>query len=184
MENPVGAWRQAYDRPMDDGSENGRKRRLARHIARDLGDAALVVPEVRDAVIGVTLIPLLIVFVPLGLLFLVVSALLFYGVFVGLLGSAAGGLTSTIAAAWWVGTLMLMFVLFRGVYRRLARRWKVVGTVATRALDPDLKMPHSSEDAFGGPEDVPGPSATPTLAELDARLAPGAPRRDPGKPRP
>jgi hypothetical protein len=149
-------------------------------IARGVGNAAMFVPEIQGAVQGVTLAVLAVVFVPLGLGILVLSAILYVVIFAGLVHLPAGGLMSALGFGWWILTLVLMFLAFRRLYRWLGSRSSRLRKVVDFGFSaPDRggegPAPDTARITAARVEHSPGGSAVEppmTLAELDARLAP------------
>jgi hypothetical protein len=159
-------------------------------VAREIGAAALYVPEIQNAVRGVTLAILSVIFVPLGLAFLVLSAFLFVIIF-GALGLPPGAITTALGTGWWIGTLVAMFFIFQRIYRWLAARRSPLASVVKAGFDPpEVWSPRSGREAAlaasAGEVSASGPGSgapAPTLAELDARLAlPARQKREPPRP--
>jgi hypothetical protein len=120
----------------------------------------------------VTFIVLAVLFVPIGLAVLVVSVLLYVG-----LTSSIGqptGIVATLIGLTWLGlTIGALFLTFRTLFRRLPGR--VRGHAVPGLREGDRRVARSPAMSTEGlPEDVESPGS-PSLAELDARLAPKAP---------
>ena len=148
-----------------------RRKRVDRQIAGNVERALLERPLGAGAATGLLLIVLSVVFVPLGLAYLIVAGLVYYGIFAVVLG-ARGDLMAYIGGAYWIGALGLMFVLFRRVYRWLARRNRFIAgatEIGFGGATPAIDMPAASPPIVAAS----ATAETPSLAELDARLAPG-----------
>lgn len=154
--------------PVDEGAaEPSLGRELLRAAA--IG-AQPVIEEFRG---GVSFLVILAVFVPVGFGVLIASALVFGGIF-AIVGAPSGTLGVLLGVGWLVLTFGALFLVFRALYRRLPRR------IVNLAPDAD-------ETPDGAPANVSlaAPAArgtgrrrehSPSLAELDARLAPPKPR--------
>jgi hypothetical protein len=165
---------------MSDGRvpDQDRDPSAARELATDIGTAmnAVVLEPMVEHVVGtISMVVLLVLMVPVGLVILIVS-------FVGMalllpqLGNPSGTAGSALVIVWLIGTLAVLSLVFRKMYRRMPRRLR-----DAYAAPMDLARPIAGtaalSRAFGGDAlegEAPGaPSVpAPTLAELDARLAP------------
>ena len=130
---------------------------------------------------GILLLALLVLFVPLGLAVFVLSAVLavlVLGPLGSLLGDGAKPFLGAVAIAYWLGTLVVMFFVFRRAYRWLRRRAPVIGTATEIGFgNPGQPAPDAETNAAWArlptPASAPAPAEAPmSLAELDARLAP------------
>ena len=152
-------------------------------LLRGLGRATVSSGIVQDLLGRALLIGLMVVFVPIGLLYLAAAVLGW--VLLGTLVKDVLGLDAivgVVGVAWWIAAMVLMFFLFRRVYRWLARRAGALGVATELAFGerPDPAASHLAGrwvDPVVRGSSVPEPS--PSLAELDARLAPSD--RAPGR---
>ena len=131
---------------------------------------------VEDVVSTVSMLVLFILMVPVGLLVLVVSFLTL-GLITSTVGLPSGALGSMIGIGWLIGTLAVLVLVFRKLYRRMPRR--------LRAAYAAPMQPRASRHLAASEPTAPRggrPTPSPTLAELDARLAPkvAAPEDPPG----
>lgn len=119
-----------------------------------------------------TFLILTILFVPIGLVVLVVGFVLLAGLF-ALVGTPTG-MFGTIFMLGWLGVILGALVLiYRALFRRLPRRVREHAVPGLSRSD-DAAFTHSIahlNDLDVGKEHV-VVSPTPSLAELDARIAP------------
>lgn len=157
--------------------------RVVREIARNVGRAVLATETARQVIGGALLLALFVVFVPLGLVVLFLAGALFVLVF-GALGVAFGNEANIIlgvaAIAYWVGALVVLFLVFRRAYRWLSRRATAVSTAAEIGFgSANGQTDDGGSDTSSARQPAPA-AATPSetalsLAELDARFAPPEP---------
>jgi hypothetical protein len=167
-------------------SEPPRAPSVARETVADLADDIQLVaqPFVQDILSRIAMVVLMVLLVPVGLIVLIVSFLTM-GVLYGALNIPSGPITSIIAIAWLVGTILALVLVFRFLYRRLPRRLRLAWSsgVQPHPVALSVAVGASSRPLAGDGRDEPAasqrpaaPLREPTLAELDARFAP----RDPG----
>jgi membrane protein implicated in regulation of membrane protease activity len=151
---------------------------VARETAQDIADdlkglaGGLAQPLVDHVKASVTLWVLAIMFVPIGLAVLILSAGLLMTVF-GVIGTPTGTAGSVTMIVWIGLTLAAMFVVFRFLFRRVSHR--VQGrSAASQESGAESTRAASAIEPSGRPitDEL---AAMPSLAELDARLAPKDP---------
>jgi hypothetical protein len=132
-------------------------------LARTIGRAAMsvVVPVVEERVSTVVLLVYMVLFIPVGVVVFIATGAVF-AILMAVLGTPTGVLGSILGWTWFGGTLVLMFALFVLLYRRLPRRLREAAGAA-----PPAPVAHHPATARRRRQ--------PTLAELDARFAPGPP---------
>src|SRR5687767_11961777 len=151
---------------------------VARETAADLADdlkglaGGLAEPLVDHVKASVTLWVLAIVFVPIGLVVLVLSAGLLMLVF-GVIGTPTGPAGSVTTIVWIGLTLAAMFVVFRFLLRRVSRRVLGRSAPSQERRAESTRAPSAIEP--GGHRIRDELATKPSLAELDARLAPKDP---------
>ena len=173
--------------PAEPVSDRGlAARELVEEIASGV-DTVFFQPVVEQAVAGVRFAFLAMILVPIGIVGLAASFLLLGGLLV-LLGTPSGALGTILMLGWLAGTLVVMVLGFRAIYRRLPRALRD-SSVSEAARPAQWLAGGPLARLVGGrPVDPPAPAAAPTrpaptLAELDARFAPTAalePKEPPG----
>ena len=161
---------------MGSTSDHHPERSAAREVAGELGSVArrAAQPMVDDAVSSISMLILLVLMVPVGIVVLVVSFLLL-ALITSTIGLPSGMVGSIVGITWFVGTLLALVFVFRKLYRRMPRR---VRAAYAAPMQPETPAPPVL--ATAGPTEPASAAALtppPTLAELDARLAP-----EPGPP--
>ena len=156
---------------------------VTREVVRGLGEVVRTSPDVQQVVGGLLLLVLMVIFVPAGLLYLLVAGLLYYVIFGVLLPVGGGQIMGFIGVAYWIGALIGLFVFFRAIYRWLARRSRAVQGATEVAFggrrpgddEASAFAVHAAPDRTAPDRTAPPEERTPSLAELDARLAPPEP---------
>ena len=149
-------------------------RDTAADVADDLAAALRGVarPVVDDAISAVSLMVLAILLVPVGIVIVAAGFVLMALTFEAL-GAPTGIAATAITVTGLVGILGALFFAFRALYRRMPRRLRAAYAAPMEAAPPNavvfLTQGTGSEDV---PEAMPEVRPAPTLAELDARLAP------------
>ncbi len=147
-------------------------RETAADIADDVRDA--VQPLVAEVAGTASFLILAALMVPVGLLVLIATFVIF--AVITTLINPTGLIASALTWLWVVGTLAALFFAFRTLYRRLPSRLR---SAYAEPIDGDS----SSGRGRAGDETIasapPADAAVPTLAELDAGLAP---KPAPGEP--
>lgn len=145
--------------------EHDREPSAMREAAADVVDAlrAVARPVVDDAISSVSFMVLAVLMVPVGIVIVAVGFVAMALTF-GALGSPTGVLGSAITIGWLLGILAALFFSFRALYRRMPRRLRAAYAAPMQPAAPNRL-------AVAPPRPTPSPPA-PTLAELDARLAP------------
>jgi hypothetical protein len=157
---------------MGSPSDQEPERSVARVVADELGSAArrAAQPVVEDAVSTFSMLVLIVLLVPVGIVGLVVSFLLL-AVLTKAVGLPSGLLGSIVGITWFAGTLVGLVFVFRTLYRRMPRRLR---TAYAAPMEQEMPDPPASATAhLAGPARAAATAAAPapTLAELDARLA-------------
>jgi hypothetical protein len=143
----------------------------ARQTVADIADdvRSVTQPLLDDAVSDVSFLLLAVLLVPVGIVVLIGSFVVF-GI-VAMTLHPTGILATAVTVAWLVGTLAALFFAFRVLYRRVPRRLRagyanaIDRPAASRAAQLTVEPPRLHAQ--------PGPiELSPTLAELDARLEP------------
>ena len=167
----------AYDEPamsLRNRRPNLRSRKssLGREILESAGD--VTEPIVDEVVSTFTFMVLAVLFVPIGLIVLVVSALLFLGLS-SVIGLHSGLLGQVIGITWLVLTLGALVLVFRALFRRLPRRVRDHAVPGLRGHRGPADVPAAAPRRNGEPAARSLPVAS--LAELDARFTPRDPPR-------
>lgn len=163
--------------------EHDREPSAARETAADVADGlrGVAQPLVDNAISSVSFMLLAVLMVPVGIVIVAVGFVAMALTY-GALGSPTGILASVITIAGLLGILAALFFCFRALYRRMPRRLRAAYAAPMQPATPDLaKAPLNR--AFGAAIEDASPRGTPstpapTLAELDARLAPQPPPPD------
>ena len=162
-----------------------RERSVARDTAADVAEVLREVtqPFVDDAVGSVSFMLLAVLLVPVGIVIVSVG-LVAMAVTFRALGSPTGLLASVITIAWLLGMLVALIFAFRALHRRMPRRLREAYAGQKRA--PSTSQAQASRrggfevaSSEGAPAHGTPSGRAPTLAELDARLAPPAGPPDP-----
>ncbi|HEY8239715.1 MAG TPA: hypothetical protein VIF63_09800 [Candidatus Limnocylindrales bacterium] len=149
----------------------------ARELAGELGgamNAVILEPLVADAVEGIRFTLLAVVMVPIGIVVLILSFFVYFGAFLAL-GSPTGSLGAIVTGVWLIGTLVALVVVYRAVSRRMLGRGRLLGA---RPAPPKAAFAGGALSELLGGEPQAAVAAiapAPSLAELDARLAPMSP---------
>jgi hypothetical protein len=122
---------------------------------------SVVVPVVEERDAAVVLLVYMVLFIPVGVVLFIATGAVF-AILMAVLGAPTGVLASILALTWFGGTLVLMFALFVLLYRRLPRRLREAA-----GAEPPPPVAHHPATVRR--------LRQPTLAELDARFAPGPP---------
>lgn len=150
-------------------------RELVEEIAAGV-DTAFFQPVMEQAVAWIRFAFLAVILVPIGVVGLVASFLVLAGLMAAL-GSPSGALATVITLGWLAGTLVAIALVFRAVYRRMPRGLRD-SSVAEAARPAQWFAGGPLSRLLGGRPAPPTAMAAtparpaPTLADLDARLAP------------
>jgi hypothetical protein len=142
----------------------------ARELVGELGSAAKFVadPIVADIVSTISMLVLIVIMVPVGIVIVAVGFIAMAAAFAAV-GSPTGTLATVITLAGLLGILAALFFSFRALYRRMPRRLRA-SYAAPMETNTELSQAFAHEPAGAAPSVQSAPA--PTLAELDARLAP------------
>ena len=167
---------------MRSTSDPDPRRSAAREVASEIGSGVRLAaqPVVDDAISTISMLVLLVLLVPIGILGLIVSFLLL-GLIISTVGLPSGALGSAISVSWFVGTLVALAFIFRKLYRRMPRRLRAAYAAPMERATPASPVTLTASVPLTAPTTATAPITptppAPTLAELDARLAP-----EPGSP--
>ncbi len=155
---------------------------VARETAEDIADglnvlatgtAQSIVDDARSRVAALVLLALM---VPVGIMVLIISFVVIAGVY-AFVGAPSGPVGSVVTIVWLLATLAALFLVFRALYRRMPRRLRTAYATPMEPTAADHgRLPLTG---LAGADSVDEqllrhatPPPSPTLSELDARLAP------------